>query len=252
MACTNSLAGLRRRYLCWNNAWNIDAQLRYQPLVELLRTRGVSSLAEVGCGNTGISGLFAQDVIGFDLAFEKGIVHVYSPRLHPVIASGSALPVRDRSFEAVVCVDALEHIPPPLRGRALRELLRCTQCWLVFCVPMGAAAERSDRELLEFYVAHHGTQPFWLTEHLEYGIPTSVEVLRLIDDAVAALGRTVHVESFEHMNIDTHNVVHRVLMFGHYRFARLLSLPLAVWVWARRHIRPRAYYRRFYIIEILK
>jgi SAM-dependent methyltransferase len=85
-----------------------------RPLVEWLRAHATSSEAvlDVGCGERPYAGLF-PGAVGFDV---PGNPHA---DLH---GSLEAIPVGDASFDLVLCLQVLEHVPDP--GAAVRELRR--------------------------------------------------------------------------------------------------------------------------------
>jgi SAM-dependent methyltransferase len=87
------------------------------PLVEWLRTQDVRGLRvlDVGCGDRPYEQLLtgAAEVVGFDV---PGNPHA---DLHGSI---EAIPVEDASFDVVLCLQVLEHVPDP--AAAVRELHR--------------------------------------------------------------------------------------------------------------------------------
>jgi SAM-dependent methyltransferase len=88
-----------------------------KPLLEWLRGQEVGGLRvlDVGCGDDPYGPLLAgaTEVVGFDM---PGNPHA---DLHGSI---EAIPVEDASFDVVLCIQVLEHVPDP--AAAVRELRR--------------------------------------------------------------------------------------------------------------------------------
>lgn len=91
-----------------------------KPLVDWLRSRPVGQLRvlDVGCGDRPYAELFADaaEVVGFDVPGNP-----YAD-LHGSIET---IPVEDGSFDVVLCLQVLEHVPDP--AAAVRELRRAVR-----------------------------------------------------------------------------------------------------------------------------
>lgn len=131
------------------------------------------SVLEVGSGTQGIARYLMRPVIGVDRVFDGPV----NPNLIPVAGSVLNLPFGDRSFDAVICVDTLEHLPQEARPLALRELLRVAKERVVVSGPMGTFAANGDAGYAEHVARTGGVLPPWLEEHLRYGIPALAEIL---------------------------------------------------------------------------
>lgn len=86
------------------------------------------------------------------------------------VATGAALPFRDRAFDLAVCVDSLEHVPPSDRRRYARELTRVADVVVAHFPAQTAdgafAGRTADRAFQDWHVATHGIEEWNTAEHL--------------------------------------------------------------------------------------
>ncbi len=98
-----------------------------------------------------------------------------------VQASGAALPFPDATFDLVLSLDSLEHVPPADRPRCLIELLRVSGRYVLVLAPFASAAsERAEALLAEYVKIALHTEHAQLREHRTYGLPD-------LDSTLAAL-----------------------------------------------------------------
>src|SRR5581483_693590 len=168
--------------------------VRYWPILRLLRQQKADfgSLLEVGSGSVGIGKFYSRPFVGCDLSF----LFPPSAPMMPVIASAIKLPFNDRSFDAVVVSDVLEHVPPDQRACVIHETLRVMRNVAVFAFPSGVEASRYDEKLAQTYDLYKTDRPVWLQEHLQYPFPAE----DLFDD----LPRQWVVTSFGNENVAFH------------------------------------------------
>lgn len=94
-----------------------------------------------------------------------------------VIYDGDRLPFKNNSFDAVVSIDTLEHVPPLKRVGLVGEFLRVTEKVLVVIAPYASAAHLKHEERIKNDFASKGrTIPRYLTEHLQYGLVTDEQI----------------------------------------------------------------------------
>jgi SAM-dependent methyltransferase len=174
----------------------LDAALRYRAVFALLESRwrpGIRVL-EVGSGSGGAAEWTDEQIVGVDTAFERTSERK-RPNLIEHPGSVTAIPMPDASFDAVLCLDMLEHIDPADRPRAIEELTRVLAPGgrLLVTFPSGAAAEQLDRWLAAAYAARHGNPHPWAAEHLDLGLPDAA--------AVAAVARATGAAVFVQPNV---------------------------------------------------
>jgi hypothetical protein len=86
-------------------------------------------------------------------------------------ASAADLPLPDRSFDIVLASDILEHIPPDLRTKVIKEAARVADKLIIFGFPCGEAAHNLDRALRQKYLNKNQPVPGWLEEHMVASFP---------------------------------------------------------------------------------
>src|SRR5258708_1388833 len=118
---------------------------RYYPILRELNPHlsETGTLLEIGSGSIGIGKFRRVPFVGCDTKFQS------PPKapMVPVVASGASLPFGDRSFDAVVASDVLEHVPPQKRWDVVSEALREARRVAVFGFPHGPAAFELDQAL---------------------------------------------------------------------------------------------------------
>jgi hypothetical protein len=99
-------------------------------------------------------------------------------------ASGLALPFQDASFDLVLSLDSLEHVPAASRPRYLGELLRVARRYVLLLAPFASPeTERAEALLAEYVKVALHAEHQQLREHRDCGLPD-------IDATRAALSAT--------------------------------------------------------------
>jgi hypothetical protein len=161
---------------------SFDRYSRYGAIARAIRANlgpGTHHVLDVG-DDSGWLRLFDEQLTAVSLD-----INVNPERLDGTISlvgDGAHLPVHDRSVDAVISSDALEHVSPDDRGAFLCELTRVSNLVVVaapFDTPGVAGAEEFARRYAA--AAMEAPQP-QLEEHAGYGLPS-------LDETVAALTR---------------------------------------------------------------
>ncbi len=101
------------------------------------------------------------------------IRHCDHPRHRP--ASAWDQPFADESFDFVISLDVLEHLPPERRSDFLKELDRLSRRWIVLGAPFASPQVRQVEEELSEGLMQAST---FLSEHQELGLPEAEVVER--------------------------------------------------------------------------
>ena len=187
-------AYIHRRY----PQWNLDVALRTLPVVAHLNRWNPERVLDVGPGDEGLSRYWGRRTFSVD---------VFAPDRAPasltrrVCGTGTALPFKDRSVDAVVCLDVLEHVPEAYRSHVLSEMIRVARKELVLAVPCGPASHRAEEKLERIYEKRTGSPHPYLHEHLKHGLPEADQLARDIRSLAVSLGRDARIREQKNVNL---------------------------------------------------
>ncbi len=114
-----------------------DRLVRYLPALDYIKKHKPKRILEVGSGSKGLGEFYGGEFWGADVNFPEPVV----PNMRPVkLSENPALPIGrsersesqkvrklpfpDASFDLVVSIDTLEHVPSQMRGKMITELAR--------------------------------------------------------------------------------------------------------------------------------
>ena len=157
-----------------------DQSLTALPFDQYGRHRDARDLAELIRRHEGPARLAVLDVGGYPCLTPRFLPADWVVVVDPIAtegsgylrASGLALPFLDGSFDLVLSLDSLEHVPPADRPRYLAELLRVARRYVLLLAPFASPeTERAEALLFEYVkLALHAEQA-QLREHRDYGLP---------------------------------------------------------------------------------
>lgn len=156
-----------------------DLFQRYETAARLLRTVGAESALDVG-GLIGDEGGHLATTADFLTeaaeATSSDLRHCDHPSHVP--ATAWEQPFESASFDVVLSLDVLEHLPPDRRGDFLTELDRLARSWIVLGGPFRSLEVERAEELLRMHLM--GSHRF-LEEHRRLGLPDLEETLRFFE-----------------------------------------------------------------------
>jgi len=202
--------------------------IRYSPVISLIQDVRPRRILEVGCGSQGIGKFLSCPFVGVDSEFSDytGTRRNLSFWMLPVQAAGAQLPFKSQSFDLVVLLDVLEHVPPPARLAILAECDRVAREWIAVGFPCDAHAEHHDRDFHEWLGARSLAVPGWLHEHLEHPYPRIEEVSRVLSASAARM------QVLDNAWLPAHRILMRwEAVEPHSRYSAALSDLLAPTAW---------------------
>lgn len=226
---------------------NADEGLRYLPISDAILTSKVAepSILEIGSGAKGITPYVPYSVTGLDIAFNGAI----AKNLKPVVHSSTKIPFPGRSFDYVVSVDMLEHVPSAQRFDSISEMLRVANKRIFIAVPCGKAAEEHDKKLDDLYFRWKGERFAFLREHVENGLPDKEEMQSFIYEAAAQRGRSISLSVMPNTNLRIRSFFMKLWIIP--KNAILFNLISPFFCIARKWLNFGDCYRQIFIIDII-
>ena len=145
-----------------------DQYQRYkmvEELVNLLRGRENMTMLDVG-GRPGLLGKFLPKDKIFNLDVEKGNAKNF------IVGNGCRLPFKDKSFDIVISVDVLEHVPFKNKLKFLEEVLRVSRRFNIIGAPYhDNQVLLAEKILYDFIYSKYGIKYKLLEEHFNNKLP---------------------------------------------------------------------------------
>lgn len=188
--------------------WHPEVALRYLPIVKKIKNLKIPkpSVLEIGSGSLGIVPYLGRPVTAVDIDFSGPQIDL----LTKVRGSAVKLPIVNQSFDVVLMIDVLEHIPEDKRLQAIKEAIRVTKYLLVIAVPCGELSGKEDHYLARYYKKIYGKNFSFYEDHLKYGLPKKEWINDKIREISRKYKRTTVIETEGNINLS----LHRFLMKG--------------------------------------
>lgn len=233
--------------------WDLDAELRYVPVVRALPDPGAGPVCEIGSGPAGLAAWTDHRVLGVDPGADEmhGTI-AERPNFERLTGDGASVPLPDGAAACTVAVDTFEHIPPAARGAVVDEMLRVTagRGRVIIMGPTGADAAKGDRYVLERFRARDpgNLSAVWLGEHFDNGLPT-------VEELVGYLGheRVARVSVRGVFNLGLWRTMYRALLgdFPQVKGERYVHhLLWAPYGWLARRLHRGPYYRYLVVADL--
>lgn len=158
-----------------------DHYQRYGAAAHLLNALDlpVPRVLEVGANRQRLLGQFLPDA-----SFLYTDLHAEGDEKDFIVADATALPFPDQGFDAVVSLDVLEHIPVPLRTRAVAEMARVAgRAVIVGFPPEQVWVKDAEVDANSRWFELFGEDYIWLQEHKEFGLVETDEIVATLEAA---------------------------------------------------------------------
>lgn len=209
--------------------WNFDTAQRYLAAKSIIQRQNLSAPAILDVGSSGM---------GLSIYWQGGPAHLIDldpvyPAYHlsecQVQATAERLPFEDKSFDVVVSIDMLEHVPPDQRAAVIKDMLRVSSRLLVLAVPAGPDAQAQDAEVARRYKDRRGQSFKFVEEHILYGLPEPQAISGWIAGALKQLDRVGRVEMQNNANLFMRSVAMQWFIedrWGLLQKAMLVAMPV--------------------------
>jgi SAM-dependent methyltransferase len=166
-------------------------------LMALLGDTGDFRVLDVGGGMAALAASLTPgrrgQLVTLDLDFAL-LKRVARERSGLVCADGTRLPFADQTFDAVIMVHALEHIPEGIRDRLAQEIARVSRRGVVIHGPAGPGALQLSHQFIAALQRRGLNVPRYAREHLEMGLPMPEWFTRLFPGCELTPRRNLDVE----------------------------------------------------------
>lgn len=228
---------------------SFDEALRYLAVIDKVKRYKIrwGNVLEIGSGDLGITPYLKNvEITGFDQSFFNK-----PSTLKKVIGSATSLSFADNSFDTVLTVDCLEHIPHDLHAKVFAEMFRVAKKQVIISLPCGKAAYQLDKKLDKYYLSKFGQRHHFLKEHVDNGQIRRFEIEQLIQSGLSANNKLGQISSWSITNVFI-RYGYMILGFQRAVFFRVLYYLLLVFVPLRRLFNFRNGYWRLFIVKINK
>jgi hypothetical protein len=225
---------------------NADEALRYLPISDHILKSGLINpkILEVGSGVKGITPYIPFRVTGVDVSF----IGEVADSLDPVCLSGTQLPFPDNSYDFVISVDMLEHVPGAERSNVIHEMLRVASKCVYLAVPCGKLAEKHDLELDDLYKRVKGERYHFFQEHVENGLPVMDDLVECIQASADKLGVRADIQVVGNVSLRVRNFFMRIWITS--KLPKLYAWISPLLCIGRKYLNQGDCYRQLFIVSI--
>ena len=228
---------------------NFDLAMRYMPVVEFVKKHygpEKVSILEVGSSADGLAAFLPVQMTGVDIKFSGKV----RPNLTPITIKGVKLPFESNSFDCVVCVDTLEHIPARGRQEMIEEMIRVGRKAVLIVVPLGEKAAVQDKKLQDLFRKTWGQDFIFLTEHLKFGLPTKLEIIKQVETSLSACRKKAQIKYQPTLNLYIHYLFMKAMIKANNKLTEFFAAVFSLLLPIRKLLNFGDCYRGLFTIEL--
>ncbi len=107
----------------------------------------VKSIADIGCGNGVFINTLLDRKLNFDiLGIDRSNTALKYVNGNKLLSDISNIPLPDKSYDCITCLEVLEHLPVNLYDKAISELCRISKKYIIISVPFEENLEESHNK----------------------------------------------------------------------------------------------------------
>ena len=228
---------------------NFDLAARYLPVVDFIKKHynlNKLKVLEVGSSTDGLAAFLPIKITGVDIKFSGKV----RSNLTPIRITNSRLPFGDDSFDCVVCVDTLEHIPVEGRQEMIKEMIRVGQSAVLIVVPLGEKAAVQDEKLQDLFKKTWGREFVFFTEHLKCGLPSKLEITKQIEVSLKFFRKEAYIKYQPILNLHIHYLFMWSMIKAKNKLTEFRAAAFSLFVPVRKLLNFGSCYRGFFIVEL--
>lgn len=170
-------------------SWRIDVWLRYSRIAKELNNLAGEKITilDIGAGGRGISEFIDTDRFKiYVLDINPKAFGDMNSELVPIIGDGSRLPFLDKTFDAAISVDSLEHVPDALKKNYICELFRVARKKVIMHFPVAGGEYDGlnyDVKFNDAYKHYFRNDEPNTYEHIKAGLPRLTDLKEFFSDS---------------------------------------------------------------------
>ena len=175
---------------------NFDQKIRYRLVLGNLRKYfpRVETVLEVGGGQGFFCNVLCNNEfrpILTEISFDD--LRIADKSLNRICCDGIALPFKDKSFDILVAIDVIEHIPRNDRLKFVQEMGRVSSKGVILTCPTNIEPYKAFERITKLFKLNIG----WYEEHEKFGIPTKHEIEAYVHvNSSMQLIETLHYQKY--------------------------------------------------------